>query len=317
MDQKTWTIDQAPRLSGRTAVVTGASGGLGYETALGLAARGATVILAVRNPAKGQAAADRIRKAVPDALLRTQPLDLADLASVTRFAEAIEADGTALDILVNNAGVMAYPTRRVTRDGFEEQFGTNYLGHFALTGRLLPALLRAPGGRVVSVASLAHVQGRIALDDLQTERPYDGWKAYRQSKLAMLIFARELQRRADLHGWSLRSVAAHPGWAVTDIISNGPGQGRGGLRTSLMNLAFRMLGQTAAAGALPILYAATAPDAASGGYYGPVGRGERTGAVGPSRVMPQARDEDVARRLWEISEQLTGVDFDVRAEAAS
>ncbi len=317
MGQKTWTIDQAPRLSGRTAVVTGASGGLGYETALGLAARGATVILAARNAGKLNSAVDRIRKAVPDAALRAEPLDLADLASVTRFAAAFEADGTALDILVNNAGVMAYPTRRVTRDGFEEQFGTNYLGHFALTGRLLPALLRAPNGRVVSLASLAHVQGRIALDDLQTERPYDGWKAYRQSKLAMLIFARELQRRADLHHWRVRSVAAHPGWAVTDIISNGPGQGRGGLRTAVMNLVFRGFGQTAAAGALPILYAATAPDAAPGGYYGPIGRGERTGAVGPSRVMPQARDEDVARRLWEISEQLTGVSFGVRAEAAS
>ena len=316
MGQKTWTTDQAPRLSGRAAVVTGASGGLGYETALGLAARGATVILAARNVGKLDSAVERIRKAVPDAAVRAEPLDLADLASVTRFATAFEADGSALDILVNNAGVMAYPTRRVTRDGFEEQFGTNYLGHFALTGRLLPALLRAPNCRVVSLASLAHVQGRIALDDLQTERPYDGWKAYRQSKLAMLIFARELQGRADLHHWRLQSVAAHPGWAVTDIISNGPGQGRGGLRTSLMNLAFRTLGQTAAAGALPILYAATAPEAAPGGYYGPIGRGERTGAVGASRVMPQARDERVARRLWEISEQLTGVSFGARAEAA-
>ncbi len=167
----------------------------------------------------------------------------------------------------------------------------------------------------MSLASLAHVQGRIALDDLQTERPYDGWTAYRQSKLAMLIFARELQRRADLQGWRLCSVAAHPGWAVTDIISNGPGQGRASIRTTLMNLAFRTLGQSAAVGALPILYAAMAPDAAAGGYYGPIGRGERTGGVGPSRVMPQARDADVARRLWEISERLTGVSFDIPAEA--
>ncbi len=315
MHQNTWTIDQAPRLSGRTAIVTGASGGLGYETALGLAARGASVILAVRNAAKGEAAVARIRNTVPGASVRASPLDLADLASVGHFADAFEADGTALDILVNNAGVMAYPTRRVTRDGFEEQFGTNYLGHFALAGRLLPALLRAPGCRVVSLASLAHVQGRIALDDLQTERPYDGWTAYRQSKLAMLIFARELQRRADLQGWRLCSVAAHPGWAVTDIISNGPGQGRASIRTTLMNLAFRTLGQSAAVGALPILYAAMAPDAAAGGYYGPIGRGERTGGVGPSRVMPQARDADVARRLWEISERLTGVSFDIPAEA--
>ena len=310
MAGRAWTIGDAPRLDGRSAVVTGASGGLGFETALGLARRGAAVTLAARNAAKAGAALERLRAAAPGAEARVGLLDLADLASVRGFAAARCADTRPLDILVNNAGVMAFPTRRTTRDGFEEQFGTNYLGHFALTGLLLPALCRAPGGgRVVSLASLAHVQGRIALDDLQGERRYDGWTAYRQSKLAMLIFARELQRRADAAGWPLRSVAAHPGWAVTDIISNGPAEGRGGLKPALMNLAFRLLGQSAADGALPILYAATMAQAEPGGYYGPAGRGERTGPVGPSRVMPQARDAASAAALWDASERLTGVRF--------
>ena len=316
MARRGWTIDDAPRLDGRRAVVTGASGGLGFETALGLARRGAAVVLAARNPGKAEAARRRIAAAVPQAELRFAPLDLADLSSVTGFAEALVADGAAVDILVNNAGVMAYPTRRTTRDGHEEQFGTNYLGHFALTARLMPALLRAGrGARVVSLASLAHVQGRIALDDLQGERHYDPWTAYRQSKLAMLIFARALQARADAAGWPIRSVAAHPGWAVTDIITNGPAEGRGGVKPALMNLAFRLLGQSAADGALPILYAATAPDAAAGGYYGPTGRGERTGPVGPSRVMPQARDDATARALWEASERSTGVRFGTETRA--
>ena len=310
-----WTIEDAPRLHGRVAVVTGASGGLGYETALGLASRGAAVILAARNADKAENALRRIRAAVGGADVRFLPLDLADLASVRRFADDLGRGG-AVDILVNNAGVMAYPTRRLTRDGFEEQFGTNYLGHFALTAHLLPALLRSTGGgRVVSLASLAHVQGRIDLDDLQGERRYDAWTAYRQSKLAMLMFARELQRRADRRGWPLRSIAAHPGWAVTDIITNGPGQGRGGLGTAVMNVAFRLFGQSAAAGALPVLYAATAPDAEPGGYYGPTGRGERTGPVGPSRVMPQAQNEDMARALWDASERLTGLRFEIAGEA--
>ncbi len=317
MDGQAWTIDDAPRLDGRRAVVTGASGGLGYETALGLARRGAKVILAARNDAKAEAALGRIRAAVPGADVRYSHLDLADLASVARLAETLLGEGAAVDVLVNNAGVMAYPTRRTTRDGFEEQFGTNYLGHFALTARLLPALLRAGhGARVVSLASLAHVQGRIALDDLQGERRYDPWTAYRQSKLAMLIFAREFQRRADAAGWAIRSVAAHPGWAVTDIISNGPAEGRGGLKPALMNFAFRLLGQSAADGALPILYAATAPDAAPGGYYGPARRGERTGPVGPSRVMPQAQDDATARALWDASERATGLRFETTRERA-
>jgi NAD(P)-dependent dehydrogenase (short-subunit alcohol dehydrogenase family) len=272
-------------------------------------------VLAARNPDKADAARRRIVAAAPDADLRFGLLDLADLGSVEAFASSFARPG-AVDILVNNAGVMACPTRRMTRDGFEEQFGTNYLGHFALTARLMPALLRAEAGAcVVSLASLAHVKGRIDLDDLQGERRYDPWTAYRQSKLAMLVFARELQRRADAAGWRIRSVAAHPGWAVTDIISNGPAEGRGGPKPAMMNLAFRLLGQSAADGALPILYASTMPDAEPGGYYGPTGRGERTGPVGHARVAPQARDDATARALWDASERLTGVRFETETTA--
>ena len=307
---RVWRIDDAPRLDGRRAIVTGASGGLGFATALELARSGARVVLAARNPAKAEVALARIHAAVPRARVSFSHLDLADFSSVRAFAEDVTVGGEALDILVNNAGVMAYPTRRTTRDGFEVQFGTNYLGHFALTAHLLPALLGSSSeARVVSLASLAHVQGRVALDDLQGERHYDGWTAYRQSKLAMLIFAREFQRRADAAGWAIRSVAAHPGWAVTDIITNGPAEGRGGLKPTLMNLAFHLFGQSVADGARPILYAATAPDAAPGGYYGPTGRGERTGPVGPSRVMPQAADVAMAQALWAASERLTGMRF--------
>ena len=314
MKLKEWTLERAPRLDGHAAVVTGASGGLGFETALGLASRGAGVVLAARNPAKAEAALARIRAAVPGADVRFLALDLADLSSVARFAS--EVARSPLHILVNNAGVMAFPTRRLTRDGFEEQFGTNYLGHFALTARLLPALLAARGeARVVSLASLAHRRGRIALDDLQGERSYDPWAAYQQSKLAMLIFARELQRRADRNGWPLRSTAAHPGWAVTDIIGNGPGLS-GGLKPRLMGLVFNALAQPARAGALPILFAAMAPQAEPGGYYGPAGAGERRGGVGPSLVMPQAKDLATALELWEASERLTGLYFDATRETA-
>ncbi len=249
---------------------------------------------------------------MPDARITFERLDLASLGSVEAFAMGLAARPGSLDILINNAGVMALPQRQETADGFEMQFGTNYLGHFALTARLAPVLARGPyEPRVVSLASLAHRQGRIELRDLQAERSYEPWAAYRQSKLAMLIFARELQRRATEAGWALRSVAAHPGWAVTDIIDKGPGQGGNGLKVGLMNLVFRLLGQSAEAGALPILFAATSPQAEPGGYYGPAGRGELRGPVAPSVVMPQAADLETARALWEASEKLVGLAFEM------
>jgi len=292
------------------AIVTGATGGLGYATAVGLARTGARVVLAGRNPAKGKAALARLRRGAGDAVASFELLDLASLASVAAFAERMMAAHPALDILVNNAGVMAPPSRQVTADGFEVQFETNYLSHFALTAHLLPALLRAEGkAHVVQVSSLAHRSAAIAWGDLQGERRYNGWKSYGQSKLAMLMFALELARRAAARGWPLVSVAAHPGWAVTDIIANGPGGGTLGLKEHAMLAGFRLFGQSAAEGARPIVYAATSPDAKPGSYYGPDGFQEIKGAPGPSRIMPQASDVEAAKRLWTVSETLTGVTF--------
>jgi NAD(P)-dependent dehydrogenase (short-subunit alcohol dehydrogenase family) len=294
----------------RTAIVTGATGGLGYATAVDLARTGARVVLAGRNPGKGEAALARLRREASGAVASFELLDLASLASVAAFAERMTALHPALEILVNNAGVMAPPSRRLTADGFELQFGTNYLGHFALTAHLLPALLRAESGaRVVEVSSLAHRGAAIAWGDLQGERRYSAWRSYGQSKLAMLMFALELARRAAAHSWPLVSVAAHPGWAVTDIIANGPGGGSPGLKEHVMQAGFRLFGQSAADGARPIVYAATSPDARPGGYYGPIGFQELRGAPGRSRIMPQAQDAEAAKRLWTVSETLTHVAF--------
>jgi NAD(P)-dependent dehydrogenase (short-subunit alcohol dehydrogenase family) len=210
-----------------------------------------------------------------------------------------------LDLLINNAGVMDLPTRRLTEDGFEMQFGTNHLGHFALTALLLPLLRRGQSPRVVNVSSLAHRGGEINFDNLQAEREYRSWPAYEQSKLANLLFTLELQRRSDAYGWGLMSNAAHPGFARTDLIPNGPGTG--GVKGIAMKLLGVFMSHSAAAGALPTLFAATAPEAMPGGYYGPNGWSEFKGAVSPAKVYPQAKNEVVARKLWEVSEQLTGV----------
>src|SRR3984893_18068072 len=214
-----WSTADIPPLDGKTAVITGATGGLGYETALALAGAGATVVLTGRNDLKGRNALQAIRARFPSAKVFYEALDLASLASITDFAGRFAASHAALDILVNNAGVMALPTRQTTADGFEMQFGTNYLGHYALTARLLPLLRRGHGSRVVNLSSIAHRTGFIHFSDLQGERLYSPWKAYNQSKLAMLMFALELQRRSDAGGWNLMSNAAHPGWARTDLIT--------------------------------------------------------------------------------------------------
>ena len=309
-----WTTADIPPQTGRAAIVTGV-GGLGYETALELARKGAEVILAGRSAAKGAESVARIKAEVPSANVRFETLDLASLASIAAFADRMLAGGAPIDLLVNNAGVMAPPTRQTTSDGFELQFGTNYLGHFALTARLLPLLLRADRPRVVSLSSIAHRSGAIRFEDLNWQKGYNAWAAYGQSKLAMLMFALELQRRGDASGWGLMSNAAHPGIARTALISNGPGAGSA--TALLMKLFQPLLTQPADAGALPQLYAATSPDARGGAYYGPNGFQELRGAVAPAKIMPQALDRAAAAKLWEMSQQLTGVGFgDARLWAA-
>ena len=297
-----------PAQQGRTAVVTGATGGLGFECALALAAAGAEVVVTGRNAAKGQDALARIRQKHPAAAVSFGLLDLASLDSVASFVSAYTAHHNSLDLLINNAGVMAVPIRHETRDGFELQFGTNYLGHFALTGRLMPLLRRGTSPRVVNVASLAHLRGRIDFKDPQGRR-YHPWKAYGQSKLAMLMFGIELQRRSAALGWGVTGLSAHPGWAMTDIFTNGPTLGgASGWKERIGMLAFPVFGQSAEAGARPILFAATAPKVQAGGYYGPNGFGELKGAPKVARISQQARNVDAAARLWDLSVDLTGVD---------
>ncbi|HEV2083353.1 MAG TPA: SDR family oxidoreductase [Brevundimonas sp.] len=302
------TTHDIPDQTEKLAVVTGATGGIGLETALGLATAGADVVLAARNPDKGREAEAWIRARAPSAKVRFEPVDLADLASVRAFAERMVWEGRPIDVLVNNAGVMDLPTRKTTADGHEMQLGVNYLAHFALTGRLLP-LLKAGRARVVQLSSVAHRGGRIAIDDLNAERSYRSWPVYQQSKLAMLMFAMELQRRSDAGDWGLTSVAAHPGVARTDLVANGAG-GERSLRTFFTRSLIGLMAHSAAAGALPVLMAATLPAASPGGYYGPQGMGETRGRPGPARIDPAARDARMAARLWDQSERLTGVVFD-------
>jgi NAD(P)-dependent dehydrogenase (short-subunit alcohol dehydrogenase family) len=309
-----WTSADIPPQQGRTAVITGATGGLGYETALALAGSGASVVLTGRNEAKGQRALGEIRGKFPNAKIDYEELDLAKLASVAGFVERFASAHTSLDLLVNNAGVMSLPRRQETADGFEMQFGTNYLGHYALTARLLPLLRRGAHPRVVNLSSLAHRSGVIDFSDLLGKRSYSPWRAYRQSKLAMLMFALELQRRSDAGGWRLMSNAAHPGYARTDLIPNGPGAS--GLLWRISTLLQPFISHSAADGALPTLFAATSPQAEPAGYYGPNRFYELKGPPAPAKIMPQARDEAAAARLWEVSAALTGVSFDQFATAA-
>jgi NAD(P)-dependent dehydrogenase (short-subunit alcohol dehydrogenase family) len=298
------TQAEIPSQIGKTAVVTGATGGLGYEAALALASAGADVILTGRDERKGQSAIEKICREISGAKVAFESLDLANLASVAAFAERMQAR-PSLDLLINNAGVMALPRRQTTADGFEMQFGTNHLGHFALTARLMPLLRQASAPRVVSVSSLAHRTGLIDFSDLQGERIYSPWKAYGQSKLACLMFALELQRRSEAAGWKVTSIAAHPGFARTSLFSSGPG----GLLSLATDVAAPFFGHSAADGARPILFAATSPEAKAGGYYGPGGFGELRGSPARALIMPQARDAAAAARLWDVSAKLTGTSF--------
>ena len=299
------TQAEIPSQLGKTAVVTGSTGGLGYETVLALAKAGADIILIGRDDRKGQSALDKISREVIGARIRYEHLDLASLASIADFAQRMQVR-QSLDLLINNAGVMALPRRQTTPDGFEMQFGTNYLGHFALTARLMPLLRRSSGPRVVSVSSLAHRTGSIDFGDLQGTRLYSPWKAYGQSKLACLMFALELQRRSNAAGWNLTSDAAHPGFSRTNLFASGPG----GLLSVATDFAAPFFGHSAADGARPILFAATSPQAKPGAYYGPGGFGELRGAPAPALIMPRARDAATAARLWDVSEKLTGTSFE-------
>jgi NAD(P)-dependent dehydrogenase (short-subunit alcohol dehydrogenase family) len=301
-----WSVAEIPDQSGRTVLVTGANSGLGLQTATVLAQRGATVLMACRDQQRGQASLQRVAAEAGTANVALVCLDLADLSSVRRAAAKIRArTGDRLDLLVNNAGVMACP-RRYTVDGFELQIGTNHLGHAALTWLLGPAL--GPGARVVTVSSLAHHGGGLDVDDLNFERRrYRPGLAYSASKLANLLFSFELHRRARAAKRDLLAVAAHPGIAATEIFANT--LRTRGLRplASFAGWGIKLLAQSAAAGALPVLYAATASEVRSGEYYGPTGLAEARGAPGRVVASPAALDEHTARRLWVRTAELTGV----------
>ena len=307
-----WTADDIPDQSGKTVLVTGGNSGLGYETVLQLARKGARVLLAARDRGRGTAALERLGAEAPGNQAELARIDLADLTSVERFAAGFLAGGEGLDLLINNAGVMAIPHRETTAQGYERQFGTNHLGHFALTGRLLPALARRPGSRVVTVSSNRHKSAKgIDFDDLQAEHGYRPWGAYDQSKLANAMFVLELDRRLRAAGLDIISAGAHPGFAHTNLQVSGPRSGGTSLVARGMGLATRLFAQPARDGALPTLYAATAADVHGGDYFGPDGSGEMRGHH-PKLVQfsAAAHDQAAAARLWAVSEDLTGVTFE-------
>lgn len=297
-----WTADRIPDQTGRTVIVTGANSGLGYVTARELARHGAHVILTARNQDKGRAALDRLRDEVADPTVELRPLDLADLDSVRMFADGVD---TPVDVLVNNAGIMM-PPRSLTKQGFESQFGTNHLGHFALTGLLLDRLRAGRDPRVVTVTSTLHKNGSIHFDDLNGERSYSPRVFYAQSKYANVLFGLELDRRLRAAGDPVQSILAHPGYSATNLQSTGPT----GLLNMVLKISNRLIAQDVAMGALNQLYAAASPSARGGQLIGPGGRNEARGY--PTLVQPteSATNPDTARRLWELSERLTDVRYD-------
>lgn len=304
-----WTQKDIPDQNGRVVIVTGGNSGIGYEAGLALAGRNARLILAARSVDKGEDAAKIIRQRYPRAEVKVMALNLADLKSVRGFADEFLASYDRLDILINNAGVMALPARK-TADGFEMHFGTNHLGHFALTGLLLPALKATPNARVVTVSSFVHTSGDIYFDDLQWNKSYDRWGAYAQSKLANLLFAYELQRHFSALDIKAISVGCHPGYAATNLQFAGPQMEGLVIKQWTMNIGNFLFAQSQEMGALPTLFAAVAPQVNGCDYIGPTGMGGSRGY--PKKVMSNNKsyDEALAKRLWTVSEELTGVVYD-------
>jgi NAD(P)-dependent dehydrogenase (short-subunit alcohol dehydrogenase family) len=302
----------SPDLSGKRVVVTGASDGIGLGLATRLAAAGAEVLVPVRNPRKGEAAITTIRQASPDANVSLRELDLSSLASVAALGDALREEGQPIHILINNAGVMTPPDRQTTVDGFELQFGTNHLGHFALVAHLLP-LLRAGRARVTSQVSVAANSGAINWEDLNWQRSYDGMKAYSQSKIAFGLFGLELDRRSQTSGWGITSNLSHPGVAPTNLLAARPELGRdeetSGRRIIRALSGWGILLGTVESAGLPALYAATSPNAKRGGFYGPRGLGHMGGPPGEQQLYSRLRSAEEAQRIWQISEELTKVAF--------
>lgn len=301
-----WSVSDIPRQTGRSILITG-TGGIGYQAALVLAKAGAEVIFASRDASKGAQAITRIRATHPSALVSFELVDLADLTSIRRCGQRLRAQRASLDVLINNAGVMTPPQRRQTADGFELQFGTNYLGAFALTRELMPLLMRGNQPRVIMLSSLAARRAEINFDDLQSQRSYKPFVAYSQSKLADLLFALELQRRSEAHGWGLTSIAVHPGLVSTPLFTASANPKS--LLTRFNHVTIPLYMQPVARGAWPLLFAATSPQAKGGAYYGPNGFHELRGYPAAAKIPKQAGDLDVAKRLWEVSERLTGERF--------
>lgn len=306
MANSKWTANDMPDQTGRVAIVTGANVGLGYESALALARKGAQVVMASRDQAKGQKALNNLKAAVPGAKIELIRLDLADLASVRTFANEFKARYDRLDLLLNNAGVMAIP-RRETADGFEMQLGTNHLGHFALTGLLLDLLLKTPGSRIVNTSSSAQYMGRMNFEDPQLRQNYSRWGAYGQSKLANVLFTHELQRRLAQAGSTTISASVHPGGAHTNLQTTSFNANGNRLAVRLTPVFGRLLLQSAEMGALPQLYAATAPDVKGGEFFGP--RFFVMGYPVRAKAARRSYNEADARRLWNLSEELTGVHY--------
>jgi NAD(P)-dependent dehydrogenase (short-subunit alcohol dehydrogenase family) len=314
-----WTTKDIPSQAGRRVLITGANSGIGWEAALELARRGAEIILPARTEAKANDAIARIRAQVPNAKLIPEVLDLADLKSVHAFAKRVAEmfPGQSLDLLINNAGVMAVPTRELTVDGYERQFATNYLGPFALTALLFWSIKPQPGSRIVTLASGVTNTAKLEFDNLQSERRYSPmFQAYSQSKLADLIFQQELQRRLTAMGSPILSTGAHPGYAVTNLQTSGPGENVPFLMRFGMAILKPIASQDAAHGALPTLFAATSPEATPGGYYGPSGFQELKGYPVPAKITAAAKNVALAERLWTESERLTGVTFGALSDAA-